>query len=84
MHGVVEVISDCFLQSISLGKVMFLVAWMARNTLKALSFVDIGFRVPKTTTSPAVGHGVARPAILIGRFPNDLEMEILKIGNLFF
>ncbi len=84
IHGIVEVIPYRLLEGIPFCKVMFLITWMARNTVEPFGFMDIRLRTPLTTSFLSIGDGMTGPTIFIRRSSDDLEMKILKIGHLFF
>src|SRR4030042_2871455 len=45
--------------------------------------MDILLRTPLEAPLFSIGDGVAGPAVLVRRFPDDLEMKIVEISNLF-
>ena len=83
-HRVVKVVPDGLVQRGSLGEIMFFIAWMTGDALEPLCLMDIGFRVPWTESSRAICRGVAGPAILVGRSPYDLEMEVVEVCHILF
>lgn len=78
IHGIVEIIPDRLLKRIPFGKIMLLVARVARNAVQAFRFMDVGLRAPLTASLLAVRAGVAEPAIFVRRFSDDLKMKIVK------
>jgi hypothetical protein len=83
MHAVVQIVSYRLLEGIPFGKIMFFIAWMTGDTVEALCFMDIPFRIPLTACPSSIGCGMAEPTTLIRRPPYDLKMKILKISGVF-
>src|SRR5208337_296246 len=71
MHAVVQIVSYRLLEGIPFGKIMFFIAWMTGDTVEALCFMDIPFRIPLTACPSSIGCGMAEPTTLIRRPPYD-------------